>query len=583
MLLGDKKLKKTRKFDKNVLIIPYVRSWPSQVKLQNYALRLGSQSWLVIERFRVKTEAGIETFREGSYVVRYAKQSAILTLLNALAGRLGAKLAQPTAQFTALTIQVGRRRVGILSDAGSPYAFYDVLSSTGFDCVPISSSTIRKSGLEKVDIVLIPGGGFKGPTFQSAVLRKSGRANLRRFVSRGGAVWGSCAGAIVLVSLTNETRVRLSNEAPGLPTLRSSELVRAQYWGDGDMGIGLVEAKLTDRLNPLTIGLPDTMKLTWHLGPSLTMLPDKDRSTEALIHNWRLTAKYTPAECLKSNYPLKRTYTWRSLHSQTDAIIASKFGRGLAVASGAHPEFGPDMLLEKWGDPARILVNFAQIAANLPFSKPARKSGRTSNFQRSIRTAYHDLRDISKLINRLQSHRNGRWLSHEYAPSSFGASAIHNWPIVLRRMKLASKRLPYLLAQAAEVKAEALPLMSKHITFPRNSTAATYSEAQHELQTQLSWLDEDFSAGSDLLDLPESDYGWQSIPTLLSQCRRKLSKGLSCIESGHLNYGGSNPYMLVWGMYLGAVFDLINCEIMLRRRLERIQDLFFILRELVNS
>ena len=62
------------------------------------------------------------------------------------------------------------------------------------------------------------------------------------------------------------------------------------------------------------------------------------------------------------------------------------------------------------------------------------------------------------------------------------------------------------------------------------------------------------------LDQPDRDYGWETIPTLVTNCKTKLRKAHSTILAGRAGDSASTPYMLIWGMYTGALYDLMNAE-----------------------
>ena len=140
-----------------------------------------------------------------------------------------------------------------------------------------------------------------------------------------------------------------------------------RHTGEGEYGIGLLQVRVDDAEDPLVFNLPTEFKLTWHLGPLLSRQASSGTARSRLIVRCvDKTAQFTPSEYLYSEPDQVRwskTYTARGIKSGTYEIALLHNGKGVALASGAHPEFGSDFLLERWGSP-KILVNFIHIATS---------------------------------------------------------------------------------------------------------------------------------------------------------------------------------------------------------------------------
>ena len=188
-------LGQTRTFKPGSLVIPVSTSnWVKATRFQNFALAIGLQTWMLLQPRRVRVDGKLKKLVQGGYVVclenspveEYSKK-----ILTTLAHLLRIRVIRTQETLTVNVLKLSRPTVGVLSDAGSPYAFYDILSSTGFQCIPVSSKQIRTGDLHGFDVIVIPGGGEKGPPFKSSALGDDGRRNLE-FCQEGGAVWGSC-------------------------------------------------------------------------------------------------------------------------------------------------------------------------------------------------------------------------------------------------------------------------------------------------------------------------------------------------------------------------------------------------------
>jgi hypothetical protein len=581
-------------FEPGSLLVPVSKSeWIRQTRLQNFAQSIGFNSWLLLKPSTFRNEGGQRTVPEGSYVLDKSKGVIDAEkVLGALAKKLSVSVIRTAGFFQAVVLRLSNPTIGVLSDAGEPYPFYDVLKTCGFQCVPISSGLIRSGDLGELDALIIPGGAHKGPTFQSAILRKVGRIQLGKFARRGGAVWGSCAGAINLVHLSKRARERLSSEAPELSEMTSSELANANYWGNGDTGIGILRSSVEDPSHPLVLNVPKVFDETWHLGPLLSERKGAQRKHRAgIVKCVGITDMFTAAEDLHSrprNARRRGVYAHEGVKARAYAITLSQHGKGMVAASGGHPELGLDFLMEHWGIPAKILVNFVHVATASARTESASAPAKAPKLRQIadlyIGSSLNDLAEISTLAAKLRhsTRKTVWWLSPKYAHSGFGQSAKRNWPLVLRRIERALSDLPPLLQRTREALQY---LMSSTFTgaIPSKRITTLYERIRSLLFLETAWLEEDLTGARFMqLDQPTRDYGWQTVSTLLANCKMKLLKAQALILAGPVDGFLASPYMLIQGMGTGAVYDLMNAEAMLRRRLENIDDFLFLLSESVG-
>lgn len=499
--------------------------------------------------------------------------------------------------------------VALFADAGTPYPFADILGQLGFQNNFITSAEIQAGGLAGYDALIIPGGGWKGPAGQSQALGDAGRLALGRYLAGGGAVWGSCAGACNLILMPEAVIRGWADVFPDWPAVESCQVIGAEYWSAGMPGIGRLKVKNVNASHPVMSGMPEEFEIAWHLGPFLSLAEGASEATP-LLQCVGFTERWTPAEHMTQTagagpaVAFADTYAARGIQAGMYGIVAGNYGRGKVAASGCHPEFGLDWLLERWDSPARILANFvlwAAAAEPARLEPPAEEWTCAGRHQRMAARQWTDgwtspdTQTVEALEGVMQSCRERlaairagvadlrtqpleplpAWLSETKAEATFSLTAAEKWPRVLSRMAELCGEVEQLIGQVRET-LEALSqtrrkLQVGGIAGQREGQRGLSRQAiaQWLIQQQRDDLVGDFTFASPVDWQP--DYGRASLPQLLGSCQAALDVARSNFDQPDPPYHES-PYIAVWGFYLGGLYDLMNAAALARNRIHLARD-----------
>jgi hypothetical protein len=570
---------------RKMLIIPDNNvKWVERFRFVNKAIKMGATVLWARSTFKGRTSNSEEVdFPSGSFIITHGLQKN--TLDDQSLAMVDSTIIE---EISSLRFSYVRNpRVAIYADAGSPYPFVDILSAVGVDYYPITSSEIRVGMLSNFDVLVIPGGGFHGPPMQSELLGNEGRSKIREFVLSGGGIWGSCAGCCSIIQLPKDVVKSWESLFKGWPPMKSIELINAEYWSVGMTGVGKLVVDNVSPKHPVMYGLPKTFELTWHLGPLLKPTSRKIPFASVAIPLVRVrdfTDEWTAAEHVFSKSRptremLSNTYVGRGIRSGAYGIIVGRYGKGKVCASGAHPEFGLDVLLEKWGLPAKIFVNFITWCSSsgmrdndkaeppLPISDSLISA---NNADRTINSILKKIKKVLTEITNKSSRKEMPWLRAEIAQASFGLSASRKWPIVLKRMQELvdeiSRESKALVGNDDRLK-KLIAEFKKHNGY-RSQNALVRKKLMKEAEIQLSRIALDYSYTP--IDNSLRDYGYTGILNLIESAVQRVELALQNFDKSD---SSPTPYDLLWGWYLGALYDMLNSLILLRGRNRLVEDI----------
>ncbi len=186
----------------------------------------------------------------------------------------------------------------------------------GFSCEKITAEEIRAGGLEKFDVLIVPGGaGSK----QAAMLEEDGRSRIRDFVVKGGGYVGICAGSYLA-----------SADYPWSLNLINAKVVDKKHWARGKGDVTITFSNIGKQL----------------------LASDK----ESAIANYRQGPLFAPAGrpelpafeslAIFTTAIAKNGATPEAMIGTT-AIASAPFGEGRVICYGPHPERpgGPNNLI----------------------------------------------------------------------------------------------------------------------------------------------------------------------------------------------------------------------------------------------
>lgn len=190
-------------------------------------------------------------------------------------------------------------------------------TKNGFTLCHVGPPDIRAGVLDQFEVVVFPGGsGSK----QAAALGKEGRQAVRGFVESGGGYVGICAGAY-LATAKYDWGLALVNAKTFTGKRHIPDVGEKSMWFRGS---GTVKMELTDEGKNILRDVPDTVELHYANGPILSPALRDDLPAYMALAVFRTEiAKYEPQEGTMIGTP---------------AIVASRFGRGRAIAISPHPE-----------------------------------------------------------------------------------------------------------------------------------------------------------------------------------------------------------------------------------------------------
>lgn len=449
-------------------------------------------------------------------------------------------------------------RVGLYGGGGAPFNHAGILASCGFPVVFLSDADVRAGKLDRVDLFVMPGGGERAMFGQIEPLGEAGCRAIAEWVRGGGMYIGCCAGSYDCIVNTAEFLA-------ACPAQGCLQLLNAGPWsgekavgflGLQSPGVGVVRVHNERPDHPVMYGMPDEFEIVHYNGPVLD--PDIPRTVEggssavglARFVGW--TERFTPAERFagqpESDAP---TYLAQAIEAGRFSIAAGELGLGRVVAFGSHPEFGFDLAMAEWGEPARMFVNAAlwQAAAREGKGHWGTRwhddihgfvSSPPGHALTELRPAVEELHAVVEQLRSRSLSPTPSWLTPSYALSVFGRSPEVIW----------QQALDDLVALSSEVCAIADELYRSPVSRDKGINVPHPDTLHFQLINR--WvLDE---------RAPEwgQDCGYQGVRALLRNATRMCERALAQWDvelgppAGPYDYFAENPYHQVAGSYLSA-------------------------------
>lgn len=235
-----------------------------------------------------------------------------------LASSVVAVLSQITANRESLAADSLAKkpiRVAIYADSGaskqgSPLVQKALPAAEGFEIKTITAKEIRDGALDKVDVLIHPGGSGSA---QGKALGEEGRKRVKQFVSNGGGYIGICAGAYLA-----------SAEYPWSLGLLDAEVIDNEHWARGN---GDVDLKLS-MAGRLALECDEKRcSIRYAQGPLLGPAGKND------INDYELLASFD-SEIAEKGAPT-------GVMIGTAAIARGTFGKGRVECFSPHPEKTP--------------------------------------------------------------------------------------------------------------------------------------------------------------------------------------------------------------------------------------------------
>jgi hypothetical protein len=362
--------------------------------------------------------------------------------LRSAAEAMGLDLVPLTATDRFVAAPLALTRVAFYGGGGAPFNQASILAESGFPIRFLSDADIRAGALDEVDVLVVPGGGFRGMHGQIEPLGEEGCRAITAFVRQGGMYVGMCAGSYDC-AVVPEYFVR------SCPAQRHLQVINARVWNDAEVdfgalqspGVGVVTVRNERPDHPVMFGLPSTFAIVHYNGPIFEPLAEPAIEGASLSSGLAafagFTDRFTPSEAFAGGTPeAGSTLLERAIDTGQYSAVAGEFGRGRVVAYGSHPEFGFDLAMAHWGDAARMLVNTVLWQAASMADRPTgaaldRPSGRLAL---PAGTAYDEVATAAATIRgRIQAVRERPiepapgWLRPEYSLSLFGLPPNEIW------------------------------------------------------------------------------------------------------------------------------------------------------------
>lgn len=573
----------------NLLIIASTSdNWQSACRLVNFLLREGGDVRWATAPFRATGSDGCaQPYACGSFLIVDAN-----TIPETVLGEaqqhfdIAAQAVDEVMGFVGL--QLRRVRIAMYGGGGAPFNHGRIFADLGFDVGFISPQEIRVGKLSDYDLFGMPGGGGLAMMGQMNPLGEDGCRRIKDWVRCGGMYIGSCAGSFN-AALVADSFLEVC------PQQRHLQMINARIWNRGDTewiglespGIGVVESRNLHPDHPVMFGLPDRFNITHYNGPifeTVTKVLSDASVARGLSALDGPADDFTPSERFLSfsqTYDPEQTLLGRAAREDCYNIVSGHNGLGRVLLFGSHPEFGENLLMDDWGQPARMLANAAfWQSGHLPESSPIRikrEAGAAKAFPPGS-----GLRQISEACARIESRveqlqgindADMAWLAEDHAMSAFGLSGREIWRGGLRTFALLTERMgeavgraEKLLDQAAslESKAAGKPDLAARISHLIEMTLALDEALHHE--TSAAW---------------NQDFGYEGILQMLNRTEAMLQRAYDNINmdiaysSNPYAYFDSSPYQLVVGSYLAATGVYLNSWQLLQMHLRLIEEQIF--------
>ena len=475
--------------------------------------------------------------------------------LRSAAAESGVELAWLSGRDRFVAAPLAVARVGLYGGGGAPFNHAGILAECGFPVRFVSDAEIRAGVLDRVDALIVPGGGFRAMHGQIEPLGEEGCQAIAAFVRRGGLYVGCCAGSY-------DCAVAPDDFVRSCPAQRWLQLVNARVWNDASVdfgalqspGVGVLTVRNERPDHPVMYGLPASFEIVHYNGPIFDPLPDLAVEGASLavgltaFAGW--TERFTPSEAFVGATPDPETILLqRAIAAGRYSAVAGEFGLGRVVAFGSHPEFGFDLAMARWGDAARMLANAVLWqASSLDGRRWAPAPPRRERLAFPAGAACDAVAAAAEAVRgRLAAVRTKpiepapAWLTPDYALSLFGLPPDEIW----------RRSIDETAALAGEIGERAAAL--------RDQIGAVLAAARSEPDL----TDAVLRVNAWLLDERPAEWrqdgGYHGALALLRTASRMCDEALARWDddlgppAGAYAYLHENPYHLVAGSYLAAV------------------------------
>lgn len=324
--------------------------------------------------------------------------------------------------------------VAVFGGAGSPYNHASALAALGVVWFYVTGADIANGALQRADILLVPGGGWRHGSGQLADLGEAGTQATRQFVDEGGGYLSSCAGSLI--------SMRLPDEAIGYYPSTKAEftLLEIQNWeplreAEGchrSPGIGRVVARVPSPRHPVALGLPETIEISHYNGPIFAEPPE---NISVALQFAGVTANFTPSESFFGNperptdAELQASLMAEAGREGRPAVVAGTLGRGRVVLAGLHPEFGLDLNLDQWGRPVQLIGNAVLWEAQFGRGTELVVSGQEDIHQAeaAVSEALTRLREATEQLQDVDRSVESAWQTKSALRASFGRTPREVW------------------------------------------------------------------------------------------------------------------------------------------------------------
>lgn len=542
--------------------------WVTAYRFVNGLLRQGMRVLLTTEQS--------ETVARGTFLIPLSRAfdpwfdgAVAADEIRGDAARNGVELAPIAASTRIVAAPLRLTRVGLYGGGGAPYNHASILTECGFPTRFLSDAEVRAGRLAEVDVFVMPGGGFRAMFGQIEPLGEAGCRAIADFVRQGGMYVGCCAGSYDCIVNTEaftqacpaQGHLRLINAGPW--TSASTKAI--EFLDLQSPGVGVVTVRNERPDHPVMFGMPASFSLVHYNGPVLDPLPERviegasAAAGLARFSGW--TDQFTPAECFAGPAPEERaTYLEQAVDAGRFSIAAGEYGLGRVVAFGSHPEFGFDLAMVRWGQPARMFANaiFWQSMSHERIAQPMSTAPRRISLPTGA--ALDDVAPLaSRLIDRAETLQSRSidpppgWLAPAYAMSVFGLSPSEIW-------RHALDQIIALATDATTLAGEIKTTIDERLVDPDS-----FDEETQLLLAEIDrWLLDERPAEWG------QDGGYQGVHALLRTAIQMCDKALANWEitlgppDGPYGHVHDNPYHLVAGSYLAAIGNIAGAVQLLR-------------------
>src|SRR3954451_21697800 len=182
------------------MVLETGHDWVQSIRFVNQLLRGGQRVLQVTGSLGRDLESG--GAKRGDFLVPLSpvvdaglERSPDIDELQAAAGAVGVQLRPWGGASAVVAAPLRPVVVGLYGGGGAPFNQAAILAACGFALRFLSDTEIRAGDLDQVDVLVMPGGGFRAMHGQIEPLGEEGCRAIASWVGRGGAYVGSCAGS----------------------------------------------------------------------------------------------------------------------------------------------------------------------------------------------------------------------------------------------------------------------------------------------------------------------------------------------------------------------------------------------------